>query len=50
MVGADEIFQCVLDDGDAVLCETPLYAGALPALRAKNAECIGESIRGEAGS
>ena len=38
-----QTFQAVLEEGDPVLCETPLYAGVLPALRAKKADCIGTS-------
>ena len=33
----------MVDPGDAVLLETPLYAGVLPPLRALNAELVGGS-------
>lgn len=37
------MFMAVLEPGDPVLVETPLYAGAMPPLKNLNAECIGTS-------
>jgi tryptophan aminotransferase len=38
-------FQTVLSPGDPVLLETPLYAGALPAIRMLGAELVGKSTQ-----
>jgi tryptophan aminotransferase len=40
-----QTFLAVLEPGDSVLVETPLYAGAMPPLKALDANCIGELSR-----
>lgn len=37
-------FNAVMNPGDPILLETPLYAGVLPPLRLLDAEMIGQSI------
>lgn len=32
----------MVEPGDPIICETPMYAGVLPAMQHVRAECIGE--------